>query len=274
MDIGAVAAAVDELGTLVRGDGAELHLIGVDTRRGLVELELDLVAAGCEDCVLPPDRLLAMVQESLQRRVPGDYRVTVDDPRGNGETTADQVQTGGATVLIVDPAAEVTTADADPGPDAGNLRGRTVGFRVDVLWRSWDWVVDEWSRALEGEGASTRQWRRAQGLAGERGQQHAGEYEQFLSSIDIAVVGLGNCGSCTSWTIKDAVSAAATGIPTVAVATEQFEALARTLASSYGRAGLRLHVLPYPLDVRPEQEVRAIARDAFPALLATLGAGV
>jgi len=279
MDIGAVAVAVAELSTLVRGDGAELHLVGVDSRRSVVELELDMATAGCEDCVLPPDRLLAMVRESLQRRLPGDYQVTVDDPRRTGDaasriSAARRASASETTVLIVDPSAELTTGDADPGPDAGPLRGKTVGFRVDVLWRSWDWVVDEWSRSLAAQGASTLQWRRAQGLAGELGQQHAGDFEQFLTSIDVAVVGLGNCGSCTSWTIKDAVSAAASGIPTVAVATEQFEALARTLASSYGRPGLRLQVLPYPLDVRPEHEVRAIARDAFPTVLATLGAEV
>lgn len=273
MDIGAMATAVDELRALVRGDGADLHLVGVDSRRALVELELDLATAGCEDCVLPPDQLAAMVRASLQRRVPGAYDVTIDDPRRDSDDVAVGAATADTTtVVVVDPSAELAAGEADPGPDAGLLRGKRVGFRVDVLWRSWDWVVDEWSKALAAEGATAALWRRAQGLAGDRGREHAGEFEQFVSSIDVAVVGLGNCGSCTSWTIKDAVSAATAGLPTVAVATEQFESLARTLASNYGRPGLRLLVLPYPLDVRPEHEVRAIARDAFPAVLATLGA--
>jgi hypothetical protein len=53
--------------------------------------------------------------------------------------------------------------------------------------------------------------------------------------------------------------------------TAEFEQLARTMAANAGRAGLRVHVLPYPLESRPEQEVRAIARDHWPRLLATLG---
>lgn len=54
--------------------------------------------------------------------------------------------------------------------------------------------------------------------------------------------------------------------------TEEFEALAHTMAANAGRAGLRVHVLPYPLETRPEAEVRAIAIAHWPLVLATLGA--
>ena len=54
--------------------------------------------------------------------------------------------------------------------------------------------------------------------------------------------------------------------------TAEFEHLAHTMAANAGRAGLRVHVLPYPLESRPEDEVRAIARDHWPQLLASLGA--
>jgi hypothetical protein len=54
--------------------------------------------------------------------------------------------------------------------------------------------------------------------------------------------------------------------------TAEFESLAHTMAANAGRSGLRVHVLPYPLESRPEDEVREIARDHWPSLLATLGA--
>ncbi|HEU5301502.1 MAG TPA: hypothetical protein VFW06_04595 [Acidimicrobiia bacterium] len=54
--------------------------------------------------------------------------------------------------------------------------------------------------------------------------------------------------------------------------TQEFEHLAHTMAANAGRAGLRVHVLPYPLEMRPEAEVRAIARDHWPAFLETIGA--
>ena len=145
---------------------------------------------------------------------------------------------------------------------------------MDVLWQSWDWVVDEWTKWLESAGVTVRSWRRTQGLAGNEGAQADDAYQQFIEGVDAAIVGLGNCGSCTSWTIKDAIAAMTLERPTVGVVTEQFAALAGMLSGHYGRAGLRTVVLPFPLQHRPEAEVRSIARDAFPGLLSTLGASV
>ena len=57
----------------------------------------------------------------------------------------------------------------------------------------------------------------------------------------------------------------------VVVVTAEFEALAHTMAANAGRPGLRVLVLPYPLESRPEAEVRGIARDHWGTLLETLG---
>lgn len=54
--------------------------------------------------------------------------------------------------------------------------------------------------------------------------------------------------------------------------TAEFEHLAHTMAANAGRQSLRVHVLPYPLESRPEAEVRAIAREHWARLLDTLGA--
>jgi hypothetical protein len=56
--------------------------------------------------------------------------------------------------------------------------------------------------------------------------------------------------------------------------TEEFEVLAHTMAANAGRPGLRVHVLPYPLESLPEEEVRTIAREHWPRVLETLGATV
>ena len=54
--------------------------------------------------------------------------------------------------------------------------------------------------------------------------------------------------------------------------TQEFEALAHSMAANAGRVGLRVHVLPYPLESKPEDEVREIARTHWPKLLETLAA--
>jgi hypothetical protein len=61
------------------------------------------------------------------------------------------------------------------------------------------------------------------------------------------------------------------GKAAVAVVTEEFEPLAHTMAANAGHAALRVVVLPYPLDTRPEPEVREIGRRHYRSLLRALG---
>lgn len=62
------------------------------------------------------------------------------------------------------------------------------------------------------------------------------------------------------------------GTAAVAVVTEEFEELARSMAANGGWPALRVHVLPYPLEPRPEAEVRSVARQHWPRLLETVEA--
>lgn len=71
--------------------------------------------------------------------------------------------------------------------------------------------------------------------------------------------------------MHDSVYVAGRGKTAVAVVTREFEALARTMAANAGRSGLRILVLPYPLDTLPEHDVRRIAREYHAALLRALG---
>ena len=72
--------------------------------------------------------------------------------------------------------------------------------------------------------------------------------------------------------MHDTAVVAERGKTAVAVVTAEFEGLAHTMAANAGRPGLRVHVLPYPLETLPEEEVRTIAREHWPLVLATLGA--
>jgi hypothetical protein len=114
-------------------------------------------------------------------------------------------------------------------------------------------------------------WRSA-GRTGESGERLAKSLDEFYSSIDVAVVGLGNCGSCTGWTIRDALTAAAKGLPTTAICTDNFEELGRNLARRGGRSGLRIHVLPYPLNEKLRSEVEPVGREHLAKVLRTMGA--
>jgi hypothetical protein len=270
----AVKDVLRELSEMLAGDGARLEVARLEAASGEVGAALVLEGADCAECVLPPDRLGALVTARLRERVPGFVCLHLDDPRVESVRAAGAPATGPLTTLVLDPTAGVAPGDPDPGPSVGMLAGKRVGIRVDVLWAAWDWTVEEWMPRLEGAGAVVTTWRRAQGVKGLEGERLQGEYDGFVGGIDALISGLANCGSCTSWSVNDGLNGLNRGLPTVVAVTENFEPLARTLAADRGRPGLRLLVLPFSLPTLPEENVRQRAREAYPQLLDVLGARV
>ena len=175
--------------------------------------------------------------------------------------------------MVLDPTATRDDDIASPGPDAGLLVGKRIGFRLDRMWRAWDWISESWAEKFRTAGASVTFWRSG-GRSGDEGVRMDRELKEFLSTIDVAIVGLANCGSCTGWTVRDAITAANAGLPTTAIATQNFEAFAHEIAARGGHSGLRVHVLPYPLNERRRDEVMPIGEAHFYPLLETMGARI
>jgi len=172
---------------------------------------------------------------------------------------------------VLDPGAALAEDICSPGPEAGLLEGKTIGIRVDEIWRCWDWITELWAEEFRAQGAQVKFWRCSQGRTGEEGARIAASLEEFLGEIDIALVGLANCGSCTGWTIRDSITAASKDLPTTAVCTENFVELSQALSRRGGRSGLRLHILPYPLNECERGEVEAVARDHLKGVMQTMG---
>ena len=63
----------------------------------------------------------------------------------------------------------------------------------------------------------------------------------------------------------------ARGLPAVAVVTAVFEDLAGRMAAHNHRPDLKILVMPYPIEDKPADEVREIARAWYPKLLDALG---
>jgi hypothetical protein len=81
VDTEAVAQAVDEVGRILRADGADLLLVEADPKTLRVRLELRFDDVSCEECILPPDQLAETVQAAIGRRVPGEFELVLADPR-------------------------------------------------------------------------------------------------------------------------------------------------------------------------------------------------
>lgn len=94
-------------------------------------------------------------------------------------------------ITVLDPTAPPPSDEWGPGPDAGDLSGKTVGIRFDRTWRSFEWVIDEWTPRLEAAGATVRLWC-AGNRIGEEGVRTARQLDEWADAVDVAVVGLGN----------------------------------------------------------------------------------
>jgi hypothetical protein len=177
-----------------------------------------------------------------------------------------------STITVLDPRSPDLTADRGKGPAAGALAGKRVGLRLDEFWGSWDAITEIWAKLLEADGATCVTFRAPVVKHGAPAAQASTDLREFLDSIDVAVVGLCNCGSCTLWAVHDALAALDHGLPTGLVATGQFERLTRSLSEHGGRDEIRLTVLPYPLEGQDEAYVEQVARDSYRTLLASLEA--
>jgi hypothetical protein len=151
------------------------------------------------------------------------------------------------------------------------LTGLKVGLRHEGSWRSWLWIVDEWTGLLEADGAVPVVVE-AGGRVGDEGVETRAAVARWVEEIDCGISGLGTCGSCTSNSVHDAVSVERAHKPAIVAVCEEFETHGRNMASSLGHGDLKHLVLPYPLENRPEKEIREIAHEYYPKFVELLGA--
>ena len=150
------------------------------------------------------------------------------------------------------------------------IAGVHVGIRTDGAWRSWRLIASVWDEYLRRDGATTSLVETG-GMVGQTGANDRKHIEELANSVECAIVGLGTCGSCTTFTIKDSMVVEQKRKPVVAIVTEEFEVHGHNVATHLGHGDLKVLVLPYPLEARPEQELRAIADEFYPQVLALLG---
>jgi len=151
------------------------------------------------------------------------------------------------------------------------VTGLTIGIRADRAWRSWQLISEIWAEYLRRDGAETIAVETGAQM-GRPGSDDRKQIEELANITDCAIVGLGTCGSCTTFTIKDAVAVEDHEKPVVAIVCEEFIVHGRNVATHLGHGELKILVLPYPLEALPADELRAIADEYYPQVLELLGA--
>jgi len=151
------------------------------------------------------------------------------------------------------------------------VAGLRAGIRTDAAWRSWRFLAADWEQRLRADGVATVTTVETHGQVGATGATDRNHIAELAAVVDFAIVGLGTCGSCTSFAIADAVTIEQHERPVIAVVTEEFATHGHNMAKHLGHGDLGVLVLPYPLEARPDDELRAISAEYYSRALALLG---
>lgn len=148
--------------------------------------------------------------------------------------------------------------------DAGQ-QVKTFGIVTHGSWRSWDLFRERLEHHLaNGEG----------GLQSVRYQDEhphpAERYDEIARSVDVAVLGLGNCGSCTNKVATATAELAARGLPVIVAVTAGFHTLAVKTLEFRKQGHVPVFVLPAAYEVMTDDEIYGIADERVAELEATL----
>ena len=72
-------------------------------------------------------------------------------------------------------------------------------------------------------------------------------FQRLVGEADVVITGAADCGSCTAYSVQDAIELEKAGVPAVVVTTTKFEPVARTLSAGFGLAATRTLALPHPI---------------------------
>ena len=134
-----------------------------------------------------------------------------------------------------------TTRGTNPMP--ASLDGITVGLLHNGK-SSGDFILQALAQRLENAYTDITMRHVRKPLAS---LQMSDDEKATMLGCDLVLTAVGDCGSCSSWTIQDSVTLETAGIPTIAVCTEPFRNFARAQAKSRGMEDLRTLILDHPV---------------------------
>jgi hypothetical protein len=86
--------------------------------------------------------------------------------------------------------------------------------------------------------------------------------DEMAAESDVAVSGVGHCGSSSPWSVIDAVNLEKAGVPTVALISRSFCPLGQIVGRGVGHQALPIVMLPHPIGEADESRVAQKGIDA------------
>ncbi len=86
--------------------------------------------------------------------------------------------------------------------------------------------------------------------------------DEMVAESDVAISGVGHCGSSSPWSVIDAVNLEKAGIPTVALISRSFCPLGQIVGRGVGHQALPIVMLPHPIGEANEDRIAQKGVDA------------
>ena len=150
-----------------------------------------------------------------------------------------------------------SAAAIEPADRPKSLAGLRVGL-LDNGKEFSDIVLDALAEALRRDHGVTdiKFWRKGFPAKG------APFIDEMAAKTDVAVSGVGHCGSSSPWSVIDAINLEKAGIPTVALISRSFCPLGQIVGRGMGHQGLPIIMLPHPIGEADESRIAQKGSDA------------
>ncbi len=169
------------------------------------------------------------------------------------------------TCAIVAPVGRQGRESVAAAPGLGSIESRRIAV-LDISKVRSDTFADAVERAVQAEGAAEVE----RGIAPPSQRLDDDTVRGLAERNDGAVLALADCGTCTSWTLFDAVELHRQGCRAVLVTTEALRPMVDALAPRLGLADLPVVEVALPNREQTTEEIQATAEAAGPAIVASL----
>ena len=88
---------------------------------------------------------------------------------------------------------------------------------------------------------------------------------EIAAKADIVVLALGDCGSCSSWLILDAIQLEKIGTPTISICSDRFSKFAHELAKYHGAEDLNILSVKHPIAGLSNEEIKLKTFEILPS---------
>jgi hypothetical protein len=162
-----------------------------------------------------------------------------------------------STQTVMLPTGAPATSAMRPAERPKSLAGLRVGL-LDNGKEFSDVVLDALAEVLRRDHGVTniKFWRKGFPAKG------APFIAEMAAETDVAISGVGHCGSSSPWSVIDAVNLEKAGVPTVALVSRSFCPLGQIVARGEGHNGLPIVMLPHPVGEADQAKIAQKGVDA------------